>query len=453
MAEKIVSKHLINLEKSFAAGSPVLQKATQVFHELDQLEFDLGLIDQDETTARKTSWWPIISTLGGHSAAKNDFINRYLGTRLNSTSYKYTVHQYTRQESTATLPGTALDADHRLPFYQVSNELEQVKKGEGQNINSYLELMTVNSDALQGKLLVDTPVLGTEPDNPVITLLSSRIIGMSDLVLVFTDLFDAEASLIEHVIDSIRENQDSNKFLYVIDHSEISLNEQKTYEIVSSWQRRLATMGINTGEFVILTDDHDTSIIDRRISQLGADRSYRVLDSLDQSIKYLESDVEEEVEGAISLWKERSAMSTLIVLGLIVMMILIAEVKIGVIDLFFDPIMGPIILFTLLSVIVPTHMILSKVHASFISGRLLEKQKKMNQPENLAGLFEQGLTFWRILLPIKTPITKNKKIRTKIAALQEQCKDLVQSLNDQVTHQQDDHLTTYNVQNDLTEPS
>ena len=451
MAEKTVSKHLLNLEKHFAATNPVLQKASKVFHELDQLEYDMGFLDNDETTARKSSWWPIISTLGGHSPAKNDFIDRYLGAHLHSTSHKFTVHQYTPQATTAILPGTALDVDHRLPFYQVSRDIEQVAKGEGNKINAYLELVTVNHDALKGKLLVDTPVLGIHSENAVNSLLSKRVIEMSDLVLVFTDLFDAEPELINDAINSIIENQDSNKFLYIIDHSEISLDQIKTSEIISSWQRRLAELGINTGQFVVLTDSGDTSVIDRRISNIDNDRSYRVLNSLEKSIRNINDVLIPEVEEAISLWKDRSNTSILIVLGFIVTLILFAEISFGVLDLFFDPIIGPIILLILIAILIPLHLITSRVHAKFIINKLHDRQKQLNLTENLSGLFEKSLTFWRTLLPIKDPVAKNKKTRAKITHLIEQSKDLVQSLNDQFSHYHDDSFSSYSTSNDVTE--
>ncbi|MFK5948954.1 MAG: hypothetical protein QM500_09335, partial [Methylococcales bacterium] len=62
---------------------------------------------------------------------------------------------------------------------------------------------------------------------------------------------------------------------------------------------------------------------------------------------------------------------------------------------------------------------------------LKKRQKKLNLTEDLAGLFEKSLTFWRIILPINESVAKNKKTRVKIHALIEQCKDMVQELNDQ----------------------
>ena len=159
MAEKTISKHLINLENYFSASNPILQKASQSFHQLDQLECDLGLIDDDETTATKSSWWPIVSLLGGFSTAKTEFINRYLSTSLHSSNHKFTVHQYTPQATNATLPGTALDADHRLPFYQISHKIELTEPGEGSKVNAYLELKTVNSDKRELLIFVTPKII------------------------------------------------------------------------------------------------------------------------------------------------------------------------------------------------------------------------------------------------------------------------------------------------------
>lgn len=441
MAEKTVSRHLANLEKQFAATNPVLQQAAKVFHELDQLEYDMGLIEQDETSARKISWWPIISTIGGHSPAKNDFINRYLNAQLHSASHKFTVHHYTPQTTTATLPGTALDADHRLPFYQISRDIERVAKGEGDKMNSYLELVTVNTDKLRGKLLIDTPVLSINANKEVNALLNRRVIEMSDLVLVFTDLFDAEPELIGDTVEMIAEFQDSNKFLFIIDHSEISLEPRKVNEISNTWQRRLAERGINTGQFVVLTDSNDTTAIDRRIENLDNDRSYRVLGALEKSIRGIDDTILPEVEDAIALWKERSNTSTLIVLGFIVTLILFVEISTGIVlELFFDPIIGPAILLILIAFLTPLHLIISRVQAKFIINQLHDRQKKLNVPENLAGLFEQSLTFWRSLLPIRNPVGKNKKNRKKLLQLMERSKNLVQSMNDQFSQFQSENF-------------
>jgi hypothetical protein len=436
MADKTVSKHLINLEKQFATTDPVLQKTIKVFQELDQFEFELGLIDNDETTARKASWWPLISTLGGYSPAKSEFINSYLGVNLHTARHKYTVLQYTPQATTATLPGTALDADHRLPFYQISRDIEQVVAGEGSRLNTYLELLTVNSAILKSKLVIDTPVLNPATENPVSALLRKHVIDISDLVLVFTDLFEADAELISDAIADIVEQQDSNKFIFVIDHSEISLDAHKSQEIAAAWQRRLAEYSIYTGQFIVLSQGSSTQAIDQRINNLNNDRSYRILAKLENSIRNIEDVIFEEVETAITLWKERCNASTLIILGFIIMLVLFAEVAGGVLDMLFDPIIGPIIVLTVIAILTPIHIMTSQFHGKLIINQLHKRQKQLNIAEDLAGLFEKSLRFWRILLPINSPVGKNKKNRKRLTAMIEQTKDLVQALNDQFSHNQ-----------------
>jgi hypothetical protein len=436
MADKSVSKHLIALEKQFAATDPVLQKTAKVFQELDELEFELGLLDNDETTARKVSWWPLISTLGGYSPAKSEFINHYLGVNFHSARHKFTVLQYTPQTNTATLPGTALDADHRLPFYQISRDIDQVATGEGSRLNTYLELITVNSTLLKNKLIIDTPVLNSATENPITALLRKHVIDISDLVLVFTDLFEADNDLIGEVITNIVAQQDSNKFIFIIDHSEISLDAHKSQEIASAWQRRLAEFGIHTGQFIVLSQGSDTLTLSQRINNLNNDRTYRILANLETSIRNIDDLIIDEVESAITLWKERCNASTLIILGFIIMLVIFAEIAGGVLDLLFDPITGPIILLTVIAVLTPIHLITSRFHAKLIINQLHKRQKQLNISEDLSGLFEKSLGFWRTLLPITTPVGKNKKTRKRLAAMLEESKDLVQTLNDQFSHNQ-----------------
>ncbi len=436
MAEKTVSKHLNNLEKQFAATDPVLQKAVKIFQDLDELEFEMGLIDNDETTARKSSWWPIISTLGGYSPAKSEFLNHYLETQLHTARHKFTVLQYTPQTNSATLPGTALDADHRLPFYQISRDIELTRNGEGSKINSYLELVTTNSNKLKGKLIIDTPVLNPAAENAVTNLLRQHVIQISDLVLVFTDLFEADPEYNRDCIASIVAHQDSNKFVFVVDHSELHLEATKSQEIIASWQRRLAEFGIFTGQFIVLSQDSNTSLIDQRLSHLNHDRSYRILGSLESSIRAIDDVILNEVEEAISTWKERSNATTLIILSFIIMLVLFAEIAVGILDLLFDPIIGPIVVIALIALLTPLHLLISRVHAKFVINQLQKRQKQLNLSEDLSGLFEKGLGFWRMLLPITQPIGKNKKNRKKLSQLLEQTKDLVQALNDQFSRTQ-----------------
>ena len=217
-----MSKYLLNLEKYFAHDNPILLKSAKVFHELDQLEYDLGLIESEETTASKNSWWPIISIIGGSSTAKTRFMNGFFGSEMQLTgvqtaSNKFTVLLHNIQANPATLPGTALDVDHRFPFYQISKKMDQIQAGEGSRVNSYLELKTIQGERLKGRLFIDAPNINGTPVTPVTNYLTQYTVENSDLVLVFTDVFDTPSPLLDQLIINIKANQDSNKFAFLID--------------------------------------------------------------------------------------------------------------------------------------------------------------------------------------------------------------------------------------------
>ncbi len=444
MTEKTASKYLINLEKHFANDNPVLLKSAKVFHELDQIEYDLGLIEMDETTACKNSWWPIISLIGGNSTAKSRFINSYLGAQqlfsgIQASSHKFTVLLHNSQTNSATLPGTALDVDPRYPFYQMSRKIEQLQKGEGNRINSYLELKTINSDRLKGKLFIDSPNMSAVSTSPINSLFTKHIIENSDLVLVFTDVFEPATPMLEELIQHIIIHQDSNKFVYLVDEPLATLNPAKTNEIITSWQRKLASMGVNTGQFIIVPNQQnsinplskaDFSEIDQRMANVAYDRSYRVLASLEKSIRELENVVIQEVKKGIALWKERSNISSLFILCIIAVLAIFAEINFGILELLIDPIIGPILIAILVAIMMPIHLLISKLQAKLIINKLNERQKELNLMENLANLFEKNLTFARILLPISEPAGWNKKMKARLTQLTEKTKELVQSLND-----------------------
>jgi hypothetical protein len=445
MAEKTVSKYLSNLEKTFARDNPVLLNAAKVFHDLDQVEYDLGLIENEETTASKYSWWPIVSLIGGNSTAKSRFINNYLGTDqllsgIQASSHKFTALLYNNQSTPATLPGTALDVDHRYPFYQISHKIEQKQKDEGSRINAYLELKTISSERLKGKLFIDAPNVSATSATPVMSMLTTHIIENSDLVLVFCDVFETTSSLLTDLIQQINLHQDTNKFIYLIDAPAATFYPTKSSEIISSWQRRLADIGLNTGQFILLPNqEHSANTqnppqfieIDQRLANVDHDRSYRILNALEKSIHEIENVVIPEVKDGIEAWKDRVNMASLLFLGAIAMIAVFAELQFGiVIDLLFDPISGSIIALVIISIMLPLHLIMGKLQARFTIKKLDDRRKDLHLMENLSELFESNLTFSRMLFNFSEPAGWNKKTRARLAQLSEKAKELVQQLND-----------------------
>jgi len=453
MTEKTASKYLINLEKHFANDHPVLLKSAKVFHELDQIEFDLGLINNDETTANKNSWWPIITLISGNSSAKSRFLNSYLTNdqQLSSAAQvfnqKFSVLLHNSQTNAATLPGTALDVDPRYPFYQISSQIEQLLKGEGDRVNAYLELKTMNCERLKAKVFIDTPNINAESSNPIHSLLSKKSIDCADLVFVFSDVFESTSMMQQELIQQIISQQDSNKFIYLIDEPLAALNPAKTNEIISSWQRKLLALGLNTGQFIIMptmqnniNPNHQADFyqIDERIANVNNDRTYRVLDALEKNIRDIENVIIPEVKKGITTWKERANITSLFIVSFIAILAVFAEIEFGVLDFLFDPIMGPIIIVILLAVLVPIHLLICKLHAKFIIKKLNLRQKELHLMENLGQLFEMNLTTTRMLFPISEPLGWNKDTKARLMQLTNKTKELVQSLNDDFSGYEDE---------------
>jgi hypothetical protein len=445
MTEKTVSKYLLNLEKHFANDNPVLLKAAKLFHNLDQIEYDLGLIETDETTACKNSWWPIISLIGGNSTAKSRFVNSYFGSEqlvsgIQASSHKFSVLLNNNQTTSTTLPGTALDVDPRYPFYQISQKIEQQQAGEGSHVNSYLEIKTVSSERLKGKLFIDAPNFSVAQATPVTTFLTKHIIEHSDLVFVFTDAFDTTTPLVEELIQLIRDNQDSNKFIYLIDSPSTTFFPTNNTDLIVTWQRKLSDLGLNTGQIIVLPSQQNTAgsqnqltfaEIDQRLANVGHDRTYRVLNSLEKSIGDIENVVIPEVKKVNSIWKERASISSLVILAFIITLSLFAEINSGIVlATVVDPILGPLSLLVLCIIMIPLHLIFSKMHAKSMMNQLDAKQKELHLLESLATLFEKNLTFSRMILPISEPAGWNKKTKNRLSQLSAKTKELVQSLND-----------------------
>jgi hypothetical protein len=118
MSEKSVSSSLQQLEQQLADKNPALLQAFRLYHELDQVAYDLGLIGMDDSLANKNSWSPVITVIGDDSSGKNEFINHYLNTTTpaidpHGIHAQFTVLVYRDDASSMTLPGTAVDGDPR----------------------------------------------------------------------------------------------------------------------------------------------------------------------------------------------------------------------------------------------------------------------------------------------------------------------------------------------------
>ncbi|MCB1738240.1 MAG: dynamin family protein, partial [Gammaproteobacteria bacterium] len=128
-ASKAIEKRLQSLEAHLEQENPVLLNVVRSFRELDRVAYGMGLLNRDQSYATRIPWWPLVALLGTFSAGKSSFINHYLGTKLQQTGNqavddKFSVMCFSREGTARTLPGLALDADPRFPFYKISHEIE-----------------------------------------------------------------------------------------------------------------------------------------------------------------------------------------------------------------------------------------------------------------------------------------------------------------------------------------
>ena len=120
-----INKYLKSLQKHLSdehPDNPTLANAVKSFRKMDYVGHSMGLINKDESYATCVTWWPMIAVLGTFSAGKSTYINSYLDMPLQRTGNqavddKFTVICYSRHNEAKILPGIALDADPRFPFF------------------------------------------------------------------------------------------------------------------------------------------------------------------------------------------------------------------------------------------------------------------------------------------------------------------------------------------------
>jgi len=435
--EKTVSTALHQLEQQLADKNPALLQAFRLYHELDQVAFDLGLIGMDDSLANKNSWSPIITVIGDNTSGRNEFINRYLkGTAPvidpHGLHAQFSVLVHRDDATQVTLPGTAVDGDPRFPFFRISERLEQLGKGTSRNINSLLDLKTNNSHELKDKTLILSPGFAAHLKQSEIELLREHASTLSDLVFVFLDahqsnLEDFRTTLTPFLKNAARSNNPS-KFIYIINEpidnpGSVNLNE---------WKQQLVHLGLEAGQFYVLSQNTESSTqhtIEQKLSNIDIESAYRILSNLQQHITEFDTVVVHEVTKGIGLWKDRSHFTLTAVLSFIALTLVAGEIQMGLVAVLLDPFVASIALFLLIVGMIPLHIYSSKVHAKFISKKLAERQIELGLIENLPEMFNRGLTLWRILLPIRQPVGWTKEVKETLDMIMTRAKGLVQSLN------------------------
>ena len=332
-AGKTIKHRLKNLEQHLKKENPVLVEAVQSYRQLDRVGHAMGILNADQSFATQISWWPMISVLGTFSAGKSTFINHYLGQSLQDNGNqavddKFTVVCFGGDHGTKALPGSALDADPRFPFYQISNELEKVALGEGRRVDTYLQLKTSPSEKLRGRIMIDSPGFDADSQRTATLRLTDHIIDLSDLVLVFFDARHPEPGAMRdtlaHLVGETIHRPDATKFVFILNQMDTTARDDNPEEVVGAWQRALAQEGLTAGRFyciynpeaaVTINDDalrrryeskrdHDLEEIHQRIQGVGVERAYRITGALEKTAHYIEEKLVPQIESLKTRWRK-----------------------------------------------------------------------------------------------------------------------------------------------------
>ena len=299
----------VKLKEYLSEENPVFLDVIEKYRALDSVAHDLGFLSLKETYTSHISWWPMISILGTFSAGKSTFVNDYVAQTVQQTGNqaiddKFTVICYGNNTQAVTLPGLALDADPRFPFYNISDEVNKVDPGEGSRVNLYLQLKTLNSPKLKGKILIDSPGFDADSQRDAILRITSHIVEMSDLVLIFFDARHPEPGAmrdtLKHLVATTLAHKDANKVLYILNQIDTTAKEDNLEDVIGSWQRALAQEGLISGNFfgiynedaaITVEDnarlqrlkgkrDNDHARILERMDNVGIERAYRIVKTL-----------------------------------------------------------------------------------------------------------------------------------------------------------------------------
>ncbi|WP_292978502.1 dynamin family protein [Nitrosomonas sp.] len=474
MSTTNIVKHLANLEKHLAEehpDNPVLTKAVHSFRKLDSVAQALGLLELNESYATYVTWWPMIAVLGTFSSGKSTFINSYLNLTLQRTGNqavddKFTVICYSRHDEVKTLPGVALDADPRFPFYQISHSIDEIAEAGPQRIDAYIQLKTCPSEQIRGKILIDSPGFDADSQRTSTLRLTQHIIDLSDLVLVFFDARHPEPGAmkdtLEYLVASTINRPDANKFLYILNQIDVTAKEDNPEEVISAWQRSLAQAGLLAGRFYRIYDkeaaspiedpqirerfeqkrEEDMADISTRMQQIEIERSYRIAAMLEQTANTIENQVVGKLETVIDQWRNQVFTLDGILIGLLAALTGIGLTVTESWHLARECIEGvsaggvlPILSIALvLGVIGYIHFAVRKSIARSILKQLpKEFGHDHNAARQFCRAFSKSTAGYRPMF-LKKPAGWNTTNRRILAEVKEDANDYIQMLNDQFTN-------------------
>ncbi len=450
-----------SLRQHLSTENPLLVDVVDRFCELDRIAYNLGIISSKQSYTTEISWWPLISILGTFSAGKSTFINHYVETNLQKTGNqavddKFTVICFSSDTKVRVLPGLALDADPRFPFYQISDEIEKVSAGEGSRIDTYLQLKTCPSDQIKGKIFIDSPGFDADAQRTSTLRITDHIINLSDLVLVLFDARHPEPGAmrdtLEHLVTGTVRRNDANKVLFILNQIDTTAVEDNTEEVVAAWQRALAQGGLVSGRFyttyneevaVPIEDsglrerykrkkDADLNEIYQRIAEVSVERVYRIIGSLEHTANQVQNSIVPQVSEAVRTWVKRVLLVDVVILVPITIYMSVYIIKHLGSGTAFDAYGSTGFAFAVLLALF-TLYILHLFVRGFVA-KWMAKSLPGQEPEGNVRLgFLRNTKWWQ---PLARPyiVGWNKYARAKLVSIREAADTLVQKLNDEYTN-------------------
>ncbi len=463
--DKSIVKRFDSLKTHLERENPALMDAIDGFRKLDTVGYNTGLIETDDSYAMQISWWPLVSILGVFSAGKSSFINSYLGQSLQKTGNqavddKFTVVCFGEDNEGRVLPGLALDADMRFPFYRISDEIEKVTEGEGRRIDAYLQLKVTNSEVVRGKILIDSPGFDADEQRTSTLKLTKHIMDISDLVLVFFDARHPEPGSMQdtltHLVEHTIYRNDSNKFLFILNQIDTAAREDNTEEIVGAWQRALSQKGLTAGRFFTIYNkdvsipiedtarrerfeakrDSDMEEIEQRIRQVEVERAYRIVGAMEKQAY----SIRDQAIPAVVALKRRWARTVLRIDSIIAALLVLSAIVIAaatgtlgalmtfILSLFADPGAMVAVIATIAILALAIHFFVRQQVAKRMASRLTDTDE---QP--FIRAFRYNTRFYRSIFS-RAPVGWSASSRATIDDVIEHASQFVQRLNDQFTN-------------------
>ncbi len=469
MQDKIITDRIKSLQKHLQQENPLLVSVVDKFAELDEVGLGLGVLNARDSYTTEISWWPLISILGTFSAGKSSFINQYVGASLQKTGNqavddKFTVLCFSSDNSIRVLPGIALDADPRFPFYQMSEAIEKVAEGEGSRIDTYLQLKTCPTDIMRGKILIDSPGFDADSQRDSTLRITDHIINLSDLVLVFFDARHPEPGAmrdtLEHLVAGTVRRKDANKIMFILNQIDTTAAEDNLEDVVAAWQRAIAQGGLVSGSFHTLYNeeasvriedpaleqrykkkrDADLQEITKRIAQVSVERAYRIIGALENFSNRIEKEIVSELQTAVGVWKKRVLIADTIVLIPLLAVFLSYSISHGYWQGFnfmipdmseseYGALLSRALLVAVVAGFAAVHFIIRGVIAKWYARGLAED----GYYGNLRAAFLKN-TRWTKSLLLGRLSGWDQKAAKKISDLRDSADGFVQKLNDQYTN-------------------